>query len=44
LLDSENQAEGEMNMDFVKGAFLQPSLQNKTVVPDYDEGQDDYLS
>lgn len=30
LRDSENNAEREMDMKFVKGEYLQPSLQNKT--------------
>lgn len=29
LLDSENNAERDMDMNFVKGEYLQPSLQNK---------------
>jgi len=44
LLDSENRVEGEMDMDFVKGAYLQPSLQHPVVNPDFDEGKDDYLA
>jgi hypothetical protein len=46
MTDSENNAAGPMNMDFVKGAYLQPSLQNRSVEPDYfgdaDDGLDDY--
>jgi Calcium-dependent channel, 7TM region, putative phosphate len=37
LRDSENTAEGPMDMDFVKGAYLQPSLQNKAVQPEYED-------
>jgi hypothetical protein len=44
LLDSENRTEGEMNMDFVKGAYLQPSLQHPFAEPDYDEGTDEYAA
>lgn len=41
LKDSENSMERPLNMGFVKGAYLQPSLQNKPVVPDYnDNGYD----
>ncbi len=39
LKDSENHAEGEMDMEFVRNAYLQPSLQNKAVMPDYEESE-----
>ena len=41
LKDLENFAEGEMDMEFAKGVYLQPSLQNKPVEPEYDN--DDQL-
>lgn len=44
LLDSANRAEREMDMDFVKRAYLQPSLQHPVLEPDYDEGTDDYAA
>lgn len=44
LLDSENRAEGDVNMAFVKGAYLQPSLQHPFMEPDYDEGTDDFTT
>lgn len=41
LKDSENTAEGVLDMDFVKGAYLQPSLQDELVKPDYEDDDDD---
>lgn len=40
LKDSENTAEGPLDMTFVKGVYLQPSLQNEGLEPDYDSSDD----
>jgi Calcium-dependent channel, 7TM region, putative phosphate len=41
-MDRQYNANGPIDMSFVKNAYLQPSLQKKIVEPDYDEGIDYY--
>jgi hypothetical protein len=40
LKDSKNSSGGPMDMGFVKGAYIQPSLQNMVIDPVYDDDND----